>query len=273
MVDFFKILSRTNALCLLVSVFLSASLAQAQESDQLILVHYMPWFVAKSEGQGWGYHWTMNRMDPNNVGEQGRREIASFNYPQIGPYDSSDPHVLEYHVLLMKLSGIDGVIVDWYGSREYRDYPMINRNTRLLIPWLKKAGLKFTFCYEDQTVKHMVADKTIKASEDVTEFATELNKLADEYFSDEAWVKSNNKPILLTFGPQHFKAESWKKAIKQCNLAPAVFGLPYVNKNFELAGSFAWPPVHGGGIVTTQKWKSSLKKVYDGKKPNPGVRN
>ena len=34
----------------------------------------------------------------------------------------SDPAVLEYHVLLMKLGGIDGVIVDWYGQDNYYDY-------------------------------------------------------------------------------------------------------------------------------------------------------
>jgi len=52
--------------------------------------------------------------------------------PSDRTYDSADPAVLEYHVLLMKLAGIDGVIVDWFGSADYYDYATINRNTTQL---------------------------------------------------------------------------------------------------------------------------------------------
>lgn len=234
----------------------------ADEPDQQILAHYMPWYEASPETENWGWHWAMNYFDPQKVGANGRREIASHHYPSIGPYDSGDPHVLEYHVLLMKLSGIDGVIIDWYGTRDFRDYAMIDRNTRALIPWLKKANLKFTFCYEDQTIKHMVADKVLAAPEDVEEFVGELNKLADEYFSDDLWVKSGDKPVLLIFGPQHFRADAWKQALQQCKRAPKVFGLPHADKHFELEGSFAWPPVHDGGVVAPEKWKRFLTNIY-----------
>ena len=84
------------------------------KGDQLILAHYMPWYEAKPSSQYWGWHWTMNHFNPDEV-VSGRRSIASRYYPSIGPYDSGDPQVIQYHLLLMKLSGIDGVIVDWYG--------------------------------------------------------------------------------------------------------------------------------------------------------------
>ncbi len=86
----------------------------------------MPWFQTPYSlgGTSWGYHWTLNSSsyNPNVIDGLGRRKIASWYYPLIGPYDSLDPAVLEYHVLLMKLAGIDGVIVDWYGSDNYYDY-------------------------------------------------------------------------------------------------------------------------------------------------------
>ena len=44
------------------------------------------------------------------------------------PYDSADPVALEYHVALMKLAGIDGVIVDWYGMDNFNDYAL-NQST------------------------------------------------------------------------------------------------------------------------------------------------
>jgi len=48
--------------------------------------------------------------------------LASHFIPLTGPYDSSDEAVLDYQVQLMKLSGIDGVIVDWYGNANVNDY-------------------------------------------------------------------------------------------------------------------------------------------------------
>ena len=81
--------------------------------DSAILAHYMPWYMAKPHSQLWGWHWTMGTFDPEKR-ENGRPTIASHYHPIIGPYDSADPDVSEYHALLMKLAGMDGVVVDWY---------------------------------------------------------------------------------------------------------------------------------------------------------------
>ena len=81
-------------------------------SDTKILVHYMPWYQTPSVSGYWGWHWTMNHFNPDSLDDNGHREIASHFYPLTGPYDSRDDDILEYQALLMKLSGIDGVIVD-----------------------------------------------------------------------------------------------------------------------------------------------------------------
>src|SRR4051812_25862406 len=94
-----------------------------------IMVYYMPWFVAKPFSSSWGWHWTMNHYNPEVINASGARQVASWYYPLIGPYDSADPVVLEYHVLLMKLGGVDGVIVDWYGPDNYNDYAVNNERT------------------------------------------------------------------------------------------------------------------------------------------------
>ena len=250
----------------LVLALLLTSSTLADEPEQQILVHYMPWYTVDAEANQFGWHWTMNHFDPTKVDETGKREIASHHYPQIGPYDSADPHVLEYHVLLMKLSGIDGVIIDWYGNRDFRDYAMINRNTRALIPWLKKAGLTFTFCYEDQTIKHMITDKEIKTSEDIGEAVTEFKKMAADFFSDQSWVRLDGKPILLIFGPQHFEPESWNEVTKQLESPPLVFGLSFLADKFDLDGAFSWPPAIGGKEIPVQEWKSKLESAHTTKR-------
>ncbi|MEZ5433855.1 MAG: hypothetical protein R3F31_22355 [Verrucomicrobiales bacterium] len=86
--------------------------ARPGESEPLILAHFMPWYGSKDSGGRWGWHWTMGHFDPDRVRWDGRREIASHDYPLIGPYDSGDSDVLECQVLLMKIAGIDGVIID-----------------------------------------------------------------------------------------------------------------------------------------------------------------
>ena len=88
---------RTIVRIALITGLVSASAARAEDGRPLILVHTMPWFASKPVSGGWGWHWTMGRFDPERTDASGSRAIASHYYPLIGPYDSSDPDVLEYH--------------------------------------------------------------------------------------------------------------------------------------------------------------------------------
>ena len=62
---------------------------------------------------------------------------------------------------MQSFAGIDGAI-DWYGIKDHRDYAAIHRNTNHLITYIKKAGLSFAICYEDQTIKHLVNDRVLR---------------------------------------------------------------------------------------------------------------
>ena len=63
----------------------------------------------------------MNHLDPNKADANGLPEIALHYHPLIGAYDSNDPHALECHLQLMKLAGIHGVIIDWYGTEQWME--------------------------------------------------------------------------------------------------------------------------------------------------------
>ena len=95
----------------------SAEAQVEKRQDMRIYVHYMPWFQTKDFSGEWGMHWTMANCNPDQVDADGKRQIASHFYPLIGPYDSSDPVVLDYHALLMKYAGIEGVLVTGYCVR------------------------------------------------------------------------------------------------------------------------------------------------------------
>ena len=116
-------------------------------------MHYMPWFDTPDYHTGWGWHWTMNNQDPNVIVDSltGRRQIASFFYPLIGAYASIDPDVIEYHLLLMKYSGVDGVIIDWYGVQGTNgDINRLLDNSNALIDRTDEVGLSFTVMMEDR---------------------------------------------------------------------------------------------------------------------------
>ena len=217
------------------------------------MVHYMPWFQSPYSLQAgnWGYHWTMNHFNPNIISTtNGEPEIASWYCPLIGPYDSSDPAVLEYHVLLMKLAGIDGVIVDWYGPDNYYDYLINNQRTLDIFAYAQKAGLKFSLCYEDATIQAEISggcmnSVCVTAGNAIAHAQYEMLYVQTNFFSSPNFLRLNGRPVFLNFGPQYFSTSAnWASIFSVLNTSnqPAFF-----TENNRLspagAGAFDWPPM------------------------------
>ncbi len=235
-----------------------AFMSQAAEPEKLMLAHYMPWYGTKEVSGQWGWHWTMNHFNPDQLKQDGQRDAASHDYPLIGLYDSGDDHALECQVLLMKLAGLDGVIIDWYGTSAANDYAVIHANTRKLIPWLKKAGLRFALCYEDQAIGQM----KLEAGEDVKQGLLDLQWAEQHWFSDESYLKQNGRPVLLVFGPQHLKRAQWDQLRAALPSKPMIFGLPHLAKVHGMDGCYGWPPVSGGKTISPEQWHQEIDALY-----------
>lgn len=250
--------------------FLIAVPEAAQGDPKPLMVHYMPWFQTPySLGTGnWGYHWKMgNNYNPNTINANGERQIASWYYPLIGPYDSIDPAVLEYHVLLMKLAGIDGVIVDWYGQDNYYDYSINNQRTLALLNYTRRADLKFSLCYEDATIRAetnggTMNGVTVTAANAIAHAQQTLRYAETNFFTDPSFLRLNNAPVLLNFGPQYFANSSdWVSIFSVLNATnqPAFF-----TEDNRLSpvgrGAFDWPPMwmSGGGTLTSNQLQNYL---------------
>src|SRR5450432_376259 len=159
---------------------LAQSVAVPKTNPMPIYVHYMPWFQTPETlgGSNWGFHWKMNNKNPNIIGANGQRQIASNYYPLIGPYDSSDPYVIEYHMLLMKLSGIDGVMVDWYGTNGTNgDKTSLLNASNAIVAKAGNFGLKFGVTLEDRFAS---------STGDVT---ANLNYLAQNYYTQPNYIR------------------------------------------------------------------------------------
>lgn len=229
----------------LLSLFLGGCV-NIRAAPKTVMVHYMPWFESQPFSGYWGWHWTMNYFNPNTINPtNGEQEIASWYYPLIGPYDSADPAVLEYHVLLMKLAGVDGAIVDWYGQDNYNDYAINNTRTLDLLAYTRMAGLKFSLCYEDSTIQTEISGGYITASGAIAHAQQTMLYAQTNYFDDPTFLRSGKAPLLLNFGPQYFTASSsWTSIFSVLNSSnqPAFF-----TENNRLApaamGAFDWPPM------------------------------
>ena len=242
--------------------FAAISIQAADKPTKIVLAHYMPWYASKLVSGHWGWHWTMDRFNPDKIGDNGRRQIASHYRPLIGPYDSNDPDVLECQVLLMKFAGINGVIIDWYGTENFRDYATIHRNSLSLIKYLKQAELKFAICYEDQSIKHMIEGGKLKKAQEVTHAKKEFKWLEQNWFNDPAYMKLKGKPVLLIFGPQHFNKNQWNQITSSLSTQPILYTLPHLTNQAKDSGAFGWPPVDGGKNVTPGIWQKYVRDLY-----------
>jgi hypothetical protein len=97
-------------------------------AEPLILAHHMPWYEVRPQRLHLGWHWTMNAFDPDRW-VAGSPDITSHYHDLIGPFDFGEVDLLEYHALLMRFAGIDGIVADWYGREEYLDYASNHRKT------------------------------------------------------------------------------------------------------------------------------------------------
>ncbi|MFN8334426.1 MAG: glycoside hydrolase family 71/99-like protein [Cyclobacteriaceae bacterium] len=205
-----------------------------------IYMHYMPWFQTKSYSGYWGSHWKMANQNPDIVDENGKHQIASHYYPLIGPYDSKDPDVVEYHLLLMKYAGVDAVLIDWYGSHNVNDYGVNLSGANALIDRMDDVGLKYALVYEEYTVEAVQAQTGKTAL-----YAAQLDmKYAEEtYFSKPEYLSFNKTPLLLTFGPRYFRDGSkWEQIFSALKAKPRFLPLwdhgAYTGSTDN--GEFAW---------------------------------
>ena len=205
-----------------------------------VYVHYMPWFFNLEQDGYWGQHWTMTNKDPNNIDITGKREIASHYYPLIGPYSSNDNDVQEYHLLLMKLSGIDGVIFDWYSSRDANDYKALKSSTESFIKEIEEVGLEFAIMYEDKTSQYTT---TQKEDSSITNAVTDLKYIQDTYFTSENYIKINDAELLFIFGPNYITDPlDWEFIIPQLNSTPYFMSLWEASDRLGqyAGGEFSW---------------------------------
>ena len=207
-----------------------------------VYVHYMPWFQTPDITGYWGVHWTMANRNPNNILSNGRRDIACHYYPLVEPYDSNDPDYLEYALTCIKLSGIDGILIDYYGTWNFNDYPQLLISSNSVIDMCQKVGLKFGIVYEDRTIQSII-DQGFGNKIDLAQ--GDLRYMNENYFPLDNYFKLNGKPVLLNFGPITLKSnEDWLNVFSSIDTDISFLPLAYHPRDYNLttsvSGVYAW---------------------------------
>lgn len=228
-----------------------APVSVTKTNKTLLFAHYMPWFESPEYAQygnsafgNWGAHWTMGNRNPTIVDQvTGQRQIASYFYPLVGPYDNGEPDYLEYVVSIMKLSGIDGVMIATPVITKVNDAKLMHDHTEAMLPWLSKAGLKFSIVYEDVVLKLALEQKIITSI--TSEGKNVLNYMQQNYFSKDNYFKIGNQPILLNFGPQSLLTDqNWNDVFADMTTKPLLITLPNNIQGRSLitsaSGEFCW---------------------------------
>lgn len=192
------------------------------DGPPLLVAHYMPWYQTPAVSGSWR-HWAVNEghiprrfwHDPEKRNKQGWRDIASVFYPVIGPYDSADPELCEYHILLAKAAGIDAFVADWYGPESFEDQAFA-----VMRRMAERLDFKVFICWEDQAEFPPYSGAQNRAQA-IAGAASNMKYLAENWFNSPAYLTIAKRPVLTNFAwgdpgsgmEKAFSAAEWNDTI------------------------------------------------------------
>src|SRR4051794_990509 len=91
-----------------------------------VAIFYYPWYGTPATDGTW-QHWSQNSHTPPG-------DLYSRFYPALGPYSSSDAHVVAQQMAQIASAGVDEVVVSWWGrgSTENARLPLVISGARRL---------------------------------------------------------------------------------------------------------------------------------------------
>ncbi|MFH0879445.1 MAG: endo-1,3-alpha-glucanase family glycosylhydrolase [Lentisphaerota bacterium] len=176
------------------------------KKSPLIIAHYMTWYQTPDISGSWGF-WQVNRPgidraywhEPGQTNQHGAKDIASVYYPVIGPYDSADPDLCEYHILLAKLAGIDAFVCDWYGFEPWPEHPYDNTGFAALLKKAEALHFNVGICWEDRAMFAGGPRPAQTRSEAVQFGRATIQQMDREYFNSPAYLRMDGRPVLMNF--------------------------------------------------------------------------
>jgi hypothetical protein len=164
------------------------------------------------------------------------------------------------------------VIFDWYGNVAGVDYKPVHDATMAMIPLIKKRGMQYAICYEDQSIKHLIDFGVIAKADGQKTAKDTFAWMEQNWFNDGSYVKVDNRPLVLCFGPQHFSQKSeWDEIWSGLKARPYFIDL---DARTDFAdGAKPWSPMHlsSGGRLAIPVLIRYLNEFYRKQEQKPFV--
>lgn len=161
---------------------------------------------------------------------------------------SDDPRTIRAQVLAAHAIGIDGFVVDWYGSDAADFAKPTNAATLLLAAACNQVGMEFSIMIDSGTFK-WAADK--KAA-----LAAGMNYVRQKYFAMPNYSRINGKPIIWEFSWANAKMDV--SAFAKNN--PDVLMLTQTQTAPGCGGSYGWVKGFGAPDAPQQYMEFYLGK-------------
>jgi hypothetical protein len=155
-------------------------------------------------------------------------------------YDSADPAQVHQQIVDMISRGVDGIIMDWYGTNCPQAAQCDHENAAAMA-LLKEAelhpGFEVAVC---QDWGELSKERKSKRLEDLI---SDLNYVHDNFEHSPSYMRRNGRPVITFFGfeASRFKASEWSEVRKRVQGSPLFifhnssgFSAPQSN------GSFSW---------------------------------
>ncbi|MCK5242641.1 hypothetical protein KAR34_09335 [bacterium] len=259
---------------------------KTSQDKTYIFAHYMTWFKTPEISGHWT-HWSWGKKphkhDPDRTLQSGKKDIASIYYPAIGPYDSSDEDVIEYHILLAKAAGIDGFVINWYGFRDENDnLRHEDQSFKKLLKISEKLG--FLVCIDiDDKCMFPPFKRVKKRSESIDLAKQAISGICTEYADRPAYFRMQGRPVITNFGwgppfyafnnAVSFSPEEWGEILKHVSPYNMLFIANYQwhwGKSIEQTGFLKiadsiYPWVSGGPEMREKFYQQSQKALQQKK--------
>jgi hypothetical protein len=177
-------------------------------SNAKIYAHYMAWFGTSSH---------------QNIG-----------------YSSTDKAQVHRQVSDMMSRGIDGMIIDWYGTGDTRT----DASAKLVKADAETRGGKFQFAImEDQGAVHTCA---YTSGCDVTQkLINDLNYINNTYAKSPAYVRVDGQPVIYTFDVENLPNIDWARVMANAQGNPKLIlhNAQGFRKSFT-SGGYSWVPIN-----------------------------
>lgn len=146
--------------------------------DKRVMTFYYPWYRTE-EFSGEYFHW-------EGIDEESKSIDISTNYPINGPYDSTNPKVVERHMQELKEAGVDTLIVSWWGQGSPSD-----KAVDLILDKAQEYGLKVSLYYEE--------NKGSTSEERINNSVSDLKYILKNYAPHPAYLWTREKPVIFLY--------------------------------------------------------------------------